>query len=94
MGLSTLLDKAKAKETGATIFSYEVADARPFGVVEFDENGQVLSLEEKPAEPKSNHIATGLYFYDDQILRRAFVPPREASWRSPTPTRSIWSAAS
>jgi glucose-1-phosphate thymidylyltransferase len=60
------LAQAIGNETGATIFGYYVDDPRPFGVVEFDEEGNVLSLEEKPRQPKSNYIVPGLYFYDHQ----------------------------
>ena len=58
------LKQAVDSEEGATIFGYYVDDPRPFGVVEFDEQGNVLSLEEKPKHPKSNYIVPGLYFYD------------------------------
>ncbi|MGN0968254.1 MAG: glucose-1-phosphate thymidylyltransferase RfbA [Oscillospiraceae bacterium] len=60
------LSQAIAHEEGATIFGYYVDDPRPFGVVEFDAQGNVLSLEEKPKQPKSNYIVPGLYFYDSQ----------------------------
>jgi glucose-1-phosphate thymidylyltransferase len=60
------LAQAIGNESGATIFGYYVNDPRPFGVVEFDEEGNVLSLEEKPRQPKSNYIVPGLYFYDYQ----------------------------
>lgn len=60
------LMQAVQNPEGATIFGYYVDDPRPFGVVEFDERGNVLSLEEKPAQPKSNYIVPGLYFYDPQ----------------------------
>ena len=69
MGLSTLLDKAKAavKSGSACIFAYPVSDASSFGVVEFDGEGNVISLEEKPAHPKSNYAVPGLYFYDNSV---------------------------
>lgn len=65
------LEQAVANEEGATIFGYRVEDPRPFGVVEFDQTGRVLSLEEKPREPKSNYIVPGLYFYDAQACELA-----------------------
>lgn len=60
------LTQAIAHKEGATVFGYYVDDPRPFGVVEFDSEGNVLSLEEKPRQPKSNYIVPGLYFYDHQ----------------------------
>ena len=65
------LEKAMETEEGAVIFGYKVEDPRPFGVVEFDENGNVISLEEKPQEPKSNYIVPGLYFYDGNAAAMA-----------------------
>jgi glucose-1-phosphate thymidylyltransferase len=62
-GMGTSLDRMKQRP-GATIFAYEVEDPRAFGVVEFDESGKVISLEEKPQAPKSNFVIPGLYFYD------------------------------
>ncbi|WP_337018804.1 glucose-1-phosphate thymidylyltransferase RfbA [Oceanobacillus massiliensis] len=67
-GLRQKLINASEKESGATVFGYHVTDPKRFGVVEFDENGQVLSVEEKPKEPKSNYAITGLYFYDNRVV--------------------------
>jgi glucose-1-phosphate thymidylyltransferase len=67
-GMRKILQRAAQKEIGATVFGYHVQDPERFGVVEFDGNGKVLSVEEKPAEPKSNYAITGLYFYDNRIV--------------------------
>ena len=66
-GLSRLLRQAAQKTRGATVFGYWVRDPERYGVAEFDANGRVVSLEEKPDRPKSNYAVTGLYFYDDQV---------------------------
>jgi len=70
-GLSALLKKAAARKTGATVFSYEVEDPTAYGVVELNAEGRAISLEEKPAKPKSNHAVTGLYFYDNRVVEYA-----------------------
>lgn len=67
-GLTALLRKAVAQERGATVFGYRVKDPRRYGVAEIDEQGRVLSLEEKPAQPRSHYAVTGLYFYDNSVL--------------------------
>ena len=67
-GFTPSLEKAAAKTSGATIFAYQVDDPRPFGVVEYDKNNKVLSIEEKPKNPKSNFALTGLYFYDNNVI--------------------------
>lgn len=67
-GFQDLLTSAGQRPTGATVFAYQVQDPERYGVAEFDDNGRVLSLEEKPKHPKSNYAVTGLYFYDDQVV--------------------------
>ena len=67
-GMEDLMQKATENKEGATVFGVYVDDPRPFGVVEFDENGNAISIEEKPKDPKSNYIIPGLYFYDNKVV--------------------------
>lgn len=69
--LTKVLNQAKASKEGAVIFGYPVKDASSFGVVEFDEDRKVVSIEEKPANPKSNYAVPGLYFYDNNVVNIA-----------------------
>ncbi|AKL17217.1 MULTISPECIES: glucose-1-phosphate thymidylyltransferase RfbA [Citrobacter] len=69
--LPKLLSNAVKKESGATVFAYHVNDPERYGVAEFDETGKAISLEEKPAKPKSNYAVTGLYFYDNSAVSLA-----------------------
>jgi glucose-1-phosphate thymidylyltransferase len=66
--LTDYLRTAEARDHGATVFAYQVRDPQRYGVVEFDDRGRAISLEEKPAAPRSSYAVTGLYFYDNQVL--------------------------
>ena len=77
-GLGDLLHNAVATLKGATVFGYKMEDARQFGVAEVDADGQVISIEEKPAVPKSNLAVTGLYFYENDVVGIAEKLPRSA----------------
>lgn len=70
-GFTGMLKEASSKEKGATIFGYYVNNPRDFGVVEFDEKGKAISLEEKPENPRSNYAIPGLYFYDNTVVEKA-----------------------
>ncbi|NGP75917.1 glucose-1-phosphate thymidylyltransferase RfbA [Balneolaceae bacterium YR4-1] len=70
-GFTKILQDASEKQGGATIFGHKVKDPQRFGVVEFDENNKVISIEEKPDKPKSEYAVTGLYFYDNQVVEIA-----------------------
>ena len=69
--LQGLLESADQRDNGATVFAYHVQDPERYGVAEFDDKSQVISLEEKPVKPKSNYAVTGLYFYDEQVVNLA-----------------------
>jgi len=70
-GVQGSLEAAAARDEGATIFAYPVGDPERYGVVDFDDTGRVVSIEEKPAKPKSKYAVTGLYFYDNEVVRIA-----------------------
>ena len=70
-GLAEVLRRASAQREGATIFGYSVEDPERYGVIEFDRDNRVLSIEEKPKQPKSNWAAIGIYFYDEQVTELA-----------------------
>ena len=90
--LTKLLQSAMARKDGATIFGYPVKDARSFGVVEFDKDRKVISIEEKPERPKSNYAVPGLYFYDNRVIEIAKnVKPRSEERRVGKECRSRWS---
>ena len=77
-GLSSMCKAAAARESGASVFAYYVEDPKRYGVVEFDQTGKALSIEEKPSEPKSNWAVTGLYFYDNDVVDvAASIKPSE-----------------
>ncbi|KOP71890.1 glucose-1-phosphate thymidylyltransferase [Bacillus sp. FJAT-21945] len=70
-GFTSMLEKAAKRDSGSTVFGYNVKDPERFGVVEFDDSGKVISIEEKPEKPKSSYAITGLYFYDNRVIEIA-----------------------
>jgi len=70
-GFTASLKRAMTRTKGATVFGYKVKDAERFGVVEFNQDNKAVSIEEKPTQPKSNYAVTGLYFYDNQVVKHA-----------------------
>ncbi|WP_313801718.1 glucose-1-phosphate thymidylyltransferase RfbA [Cytobacillus sp.] len=70
-GFTSMLEKAAKRDSGSTVFGYNVKDPERFGVVEFDDSGKVISIEEKPEKPKSSYAITGLYFYDNRVVEIA-----------------------
>jgi glucose-1-phosphate thymidylyltransferase len=90
-GLGQSLQRAAKQQAGATIFGYWVRDPQRYGVLEFDKDGSVLSIEEKPKHPKSNYVAVGLYFYDSQITEvAARVKPSERGELEITEVNNIY----
>ena len=82
--MEQILAEADNRPSGATIFGYHVADPTSYGVVEFNQLGKAISLEEKPSDPKSNYAVPGLYFYDEQapVRAKALQPSPVVNWKS------------
>lgn len=91
-GLTDTLRRADARQQGATVFGYWVNDPERYGVAEFDAQGKVIDIEEKPLQPRSNYAVTGLYFYDARACEYAaqLKPSSRESWRLPTSIGATW----
>jgi len=85
-GLVSKLQEAAMLENGARVFAYEVKDPERYGVIEFDESGKAISLEEKPQHPRSNYAVPGLYFYDSHVVEfaQSLQPLPAVRLKSPT----------
>ncbi len=81
-GMPEILRSAAAIEEGAVVFAYPVRDPERYGVVEFDENFKAISLEEKPAKPRSNYAVPGIYFYDKNVVQYAKELEPSPPWRN------------
>lgn len=94
-GLREVLRRADQRDAGATVFGYWVNDPERYGVAEFNKDGRVIDLVEKPENPRSNYAVTGLYFYDGKASEYAaeLKPSPRGSWKSPISTSAIWQRA-
>ena len=94
MGFPPISQRAHAQKRGATIFAYQVKNPEQYGVIELDKRGRGLSIQEKPARPRSAYAVPGLYFYGPEVVEIAarLKPSRRGNWRSRRSTKSTSSA--